>query len=260
MINLGRNTDYDEIKNDSTDIEKINIAINIIRKSGGPEILDYRKLNIPVSDEKLFDVKLKKTDFVTFNQNETAYHPTYFISDNGYLKLEEYGNYLSYINSKKEMESDSFPNKTTITDFLSNNLMSLTSNYEFIDRERIESLENIENKEFDLTKLTILCKEINDAYQFKNYFSVGVLIRIILDHIPPIFEKKSFKEVANNYGEKSFRDLMLHLENSSRKIADGMLHSAIKSKEILPNASTIEYRSSLDRLLGEIILKLSTLG
>ena len=56
-----------------------------------------------------------------------------------------------------------------------------------------------------------------------------------LDHIPPLFGFNSFNEVANNYGGKSFRGNMQHLQNSLRNIADNHLHSHIRKNEILPN-------------------------
>jgi hypothetical protein len=122
----------------------------------------------------------------------------------------------------------------------------------FIDQKRIEELKLIKNDNFDLSKLIKICNEINDNYRIENYISVGILVRAILDHIPPIFGKKSFTEIANNYGTKSFRDVMLNLENFSRKVADSFLHTHIRKREGLPNATTIECKIGIDVLLGEI--------
>jgi hypothetical protein len=126
----------------------------------------------------------------------------------------------------------------------------------FIDQQRIEYLKQATVTEFDLSKLIRLCEEINDAYRIENYFTVGMLIRALLDHVPPIFKKKSFTEIANNHGSKSFRDTMLNLENFSRKIADGMMHTQIRRKENLPNKTTVDCKSALDILLGELINQL----
>lgn len=126
----------------------------------------------------------------------------------------------------------------------------------FIDQIRIDTLKKINHPDFDLSKLIKICEEINDNYRVENYFSVGVLTRTVLDHVPPIFAKKSFTEFANNYSGKSFKDLMTYLENVTRKIADGILHSHIRNKESLPNATTVDCRNGLDVLLGEIISKI----
>jgi hypothetical protein len=84
------------------------------------------------------------------------------------------------------------------------------------------------------------------------YLSTAMLIRAIIDHVPPIFEKNSFTEVVNNYGGKSFKDSMKNLENSSRKIADAYLHTQIRNKEVLPNSNQVDFSNDLDVLLAEI--------
>jgi hypothetical protein len=85
--------------------------------------------------------------------------------------------------------------------------------------------------------------------------AVAMLVRAILDHVPPIFSCKNFAEVSNNYGggSKSFKQSMANLESSSRKIADSHLHTQIRSKEILPNKTQVNFSNDLDVLLAEIV-------
>ena len=66
-----------------------------------------------------------------------------------------------------------------------------------------------------------------------------MLIRTVLDHVPPIFGKKNFDEVANNYGGKSFKGAMQHLQNAARNVADGHLHQQIRKSETLPTAQQV---------------------
>ncbi len=136
---------------------------------------------------------------------------------------------------------------------LSISLMNTEQNKEFVSVERIENLKQISSITFDLSKLIRFCEEINISYNFSNYYSCILIIRAIIDHIPPIFNKPNFQEVANNYGTKSFKDSMLHLDNSSRKIADSVLHTQIRKKEILVNKIQINFSNDLDLLLSEII-------
>lgn len=126
----------------------------------------------------------------------------------------------------------------------------------FVNPVRIEGLKKTADTRFDTTRLVRVCNELNDAYQSGNYITVGVLVRVILDHIPPIFNKKNFTEIANN-GPKSFKDVMLNLENFHRKIADGFLHSQIRKQEYLPTETTIDCRSAIDVLLAEVINQLN---
>ncbi|MDR1652958.1 MAG: hypothetical protein LBS01_04800 [Prevotellaceae bacterium] len=123
----------------------------------------------------------------------------------------------------------------------------------FVDKERIEELSQIEESEFDYTKLIQLLEELNDAYSNDNYHSVCMLIRAIIDHVPPIFEKENFAAICGGYGTKSFQDSMKHLNESSRKIADAYLHTQIRKKEALPTKIQVDFRQDLDVLLEEIV-------
>ncbi|MBL8098376.1 MAG: hypothetical protein JNK81_04300 [Anaerolineales bacterium] len=123
----------------------------------------------------------------------------------------------------------------------------------YVDLSRLNELRGIKNKDFDLAKLIKFCEELNECYQNNYYFAVAMLVRAIVDHVPPIFKCKNFSEVSTNYGTKSFRENMQHLQNSLRKIADGHLHTQIRSKEVLPNKTQINFSNDLDILLSEIV-------
>jgi hypothetical protein len=124
----------------------------------------------------------------------------------------------------------------------------------YVNPERINELQSVVKAEFDLTKLIQLCKELNICSSNEAYFATLMLVRSILDHVPPIFSCKSFSEVANNYpgGTKSFKEVMQRLESTSRKIADSFLHSQVRKSETLPNSTQVKFDSEIDFLLGEI--------
>lgn len=128
----------------------------------------------------------------------------------------------------------------------------------YIENSIILDLSGLKSDKYDLTKLIKLCKELNDNYSLGNYLSCGMLVRAILDHVPPIFEKSTFKEVVNNYGTKSFKDIISPLEDTARKISDSYLHNLIQKKEILPNKTQVSFQPNVDVLLSEIIRILST--
>jgi len=124
----------------------------------------------------------------------------------------------------------------------------------FVSEERIKGLEMIKNDSFDLTRLIKMCREINDNFLRKNYISVIVLVRCVLDHIPPIFGCKNFSEIVNNSKlAKSTKASLEHLNVSSRNIADAYLHIQIRDKEILPTEKQVNFSHDIDTLLGEII-------
>jgi hypothetical protein len=124
---------------------------------------------------------------------------------------------------------------------------------DYVDPYRINELRSIKSSSYDLSKLIVLCEEINKCYKMECYFAVAMLVRSILDHVPPIFGQKTFTEVANNYKEaRSFKEAMHNLDGSSRKIADSFLHVQIRAKEALPNKTQVNFSNNLDVLLSEI--------
>lgn len=126
----------------------------------------------------------------------------------------------------------------------------------YIDESRVESLRSIKSN-FDLSKLVRLCEELNSNYHLGNYYSIAMLGRSIIDHVPPIFGCTTFNEVSNNYGSKSLKGSLKHLNESMRNISDGFLHSHIRKNESLPTNKQVNFSQDLDVLLGEIISVLS---
>lgn len=133
-------------------------------------------------------------------------------------------------------------------------IQSTKSSSTFVNLDRIKELIASQTiSDFDLSALIRRCEELNVCYTNKAYYSVGMLVRSIIDHIPPVFGKVNFAEVAGAHGAKSFKDSMMHLEKSSRKIADSILHTHIRRKESLPNDTQIDFSRDLDVLLAEIL-------
>jgi Sec-independent protein translocase protein TatA len=126
---------------------------------------------------------------------------------------------------------------------------------EYVDEERLKALKSIPKDAFDLTKLIRMLEELNICSQADCYMATIMLVRAVIDHVPPIFGCGKFAEVANNIKshQKSFKESMGHLEESSRKIADQHLHYQVRKKEELPNRTQVNFRNDLDVLLAEIV-------
>jgi len=127
----------------------------------------------------------------------------------------------------------------------------------YVDPNRITSLQAIGNTQWDFARLVELCREINVAAANRCHMSTAMLLRTVLNHVPPVLGYGTFAEVANNYGgaksQKSFKASMQRLEKSSRNIADMHLHSPIRSREDVPTATQVDFAADLDVLLGEVI-------
>lgn len=127
----------------------------------------------------------------------------------------------------------------------------------YVDNARIAALQSLGAGRWDFTRLIELCREINVASANRCHMSTAMLLRTILNHLPPVFGYVTFSEVANNYGsakaQKSFKTSMQRLEGSLRNIADMHLHSPIRSQEDVPTAVQVDFAADLDLLLGEVI-------
>ncbi len=123
----------------------------------------------------------------------------------------------------------------------------------FVSDDRLAELRTIQTQSFDLRRLIRLCEELNVSYREGCYHATAMLLRGLLDHVPPVFGKRTFAEVANNFGSRSFKDSMQHLENGARKIGDAHLHTPIRNRETLPTAQEVAFGPELDVLLAEVI-------
>jgi hypothetical protein len=134
----------------------------------------------------------------------------------------------------------------------------IKGNETFIDNEILEKICKIDNDNFDLSKLLKFLDELNFSYKAGNYLSSILLLRAIINHIPPIFGVNTFAQVVAQSG-KSVKSILSRLEDDARPIADLHTHITIRRKESLPTKNQIEpYKSSLEILLQEIISKLDS--
>lgn len=124
----------------------------------------------------------------------------------------------------------------------------------YVHPQRIEELKSLPSGDFDLAKLLQLLHEINVCHEHACYLAITALVRTVLDHVPPIFDCKTFSEVSNNYeGTKSFKESMGYLDNTARKIADQHLHVQVRKREVLPTFVQVDFSNNVDLLLSEIV-------
>ena len=123
----------------------------------------------------------------------------------------------------------------------------------YIDPTIIEEIKNSTNSaNFKLDRLVKICLEINSSYRNENYFAVAVavMIRSLLDIVPPIFEKINFAQVVSNVSmSRSHKKQLETLQNSLRNYADGCIHIQINKAHPYPNKSNLNFSSDLSTLL-----------
>lgn len=148
----------------------------------------------------------------------------------------------SYVSQEKQCLNDS-----------SSDYSDQESSERYVDYNRMEQLQSLTSAKFDFSRVIQICNELNNSFANENLFAVGALLRALLDHVPPVFGYSTFGEVANNYGGRSIRGSLQHLDKSSRKISDSLLHQQIRTRENLPSRVMVNFSSDLDVLLAEMI-------
>jgi hypothetical protein len=128
----------------------------------------------------------------------------------------------------------------------------------YVAPSRIAELQALKAPTWDPARLVRMLQELNMAHANGMDIATAMLLRGITDHVPPIFGKTSFADVAAQHAAgstkgQSFKGSMKHLTDSMKHIADGLLHAHIRTKESLPSATQVDFRQSLDVLLAEAV-------
>ena len=122
----------------------------------------------------------------------------------------------------------------------------------YVKQEIIESFVNKQDT-FNYKKLIRLLGELNYNFAAGYPYSSSMLIRGILDHIPPIFGHKSFEEVVNNYSwSKTDKKYMKSLLDF-KKNGDDTLHRQISIDADLMEMGDIPPSNRINRLLQECL-------
>jgi len=123
----------------------------------------------------------------------------------------------------------------------------------FLEPSVLAKLRETKSQKFDFAKLVQFCEELNDAYGRGNYLSCVLLIRAVMNHVPPIFGFKTFADVTAQSG-RSLKSIFEQLEDNARPIADLHSHALIRNRENLPTKHQVEpYKASFELLIQEVI-------
>lgn len=130
------------------------------------------------------------------------------------------------------------------------------ANGAFLDKDVLLKLRAVESPRLDPRKLIKMCEELNEAYARANYISAVLLLRAIINHVPPIFGAETFASVVAQSG-RSVKAILSRLNDESRPIADLHTHNLMKGEEHLPTRNQIEpYKASFEVLIHEILSQL----
>ncbi|MCS4094559.1 hypothetical protein [Rhizobium sp. BK176] len=78
----------------------------------------------------------------------------------------------------------------------------------YVDPTRIVGLQGLGRGPWDFARLVELCREINVAAANRCHLSTAMLLRTIINHVPPVLGFSTFAEVANNYGGAKIAEII----------------------------------------------------
>lgn len=130
--------------------------------------------------------------------------------------------------------------------------LSIGSTAYIVDPALITRLDALKSSTYDVAALVRMCREINSSHAHGNVLAVALLMRTVLNHVPPVFGHDTFAQVTASVG-KSLKESFEHLENGLRKIADFHTHRKIVAVESYPSAAQVEpFKPQFDLLLQQV--------
>lgn len=192
-----------------------------------------------------------------------------YISDKGWVKQRNQRiptstfNRLTGKNVKSSMLVIDYRILDSGRDYLQGNVQSpiaglnkSNSEIKYISTQLIDEFK-LKKDRFNYKKLVSLLEELNYNYARQNAYSCSLLIRTILDHIPPIFSFSDFALVVQNGGwgetDKKYMKLLLDFKNHG----DDSAHRQIGKSVDLIEFSDIPFPNPINRLLQECLEKIT---
>jgi hypothetical protein len=125
-----------------------------------------------------------------------------------------------------------------------------------ISPDLIKALRKAKPNSFDALRLAEYCREINSGFTHGNLISCLLLMRAVLDHVPPVFGHMDFSQVVA-HASRSLKDNFEHLDESLRKIGDLYTHQHMRKKEHLPTPGQVEkFGPQFELLLQDVLTRL----
>ena len=124
-----------------------------------------------------------------------------------------------------------------------------------VEPEMIARLSGMQTTRLDVSSLVQMCREINSSHTHGNVLATVLLMRTVINHVPPAFGYDTFGQVVANVG-KTLKESFDHLENGLRKIADFHAHRKIAEREFYPSVAQVEpFKPQFELLLQQVITR-----
>jgi len=134
-----------------------------------------------------------------------------------------------------------------------NYALQAAANAAFLDAKVLLQLRAVSKAKLDPCKLVRMCEELNDSYARGNFVASLLLIRAIMNHVPPAFGTSTFAEVVAQSG-RSIKAILARLNDDARPLADLHTHFLMRATDHLPTKNQIEpYKASFEVLMQEVL-------
>lgn len=129
-----------------------------------------------------------------------------------------------------------------------------SSRNKYVDTSLITALQRCSDK--PPIKLIEHCASLNNSYKKRNYTTVAIVIRGVLDYVPTIFGFANTAQVYSEMqGKKTFKEALRQLDQASRNLADDGLHSPARKDETLKVS-----KLTVDNLQGNLTIVLDAVA
>ena len=123
---------------------------------------------------------------------------------------------------------------------------------DFIDSALVNKIRSLDSRRFNLSKLVRFAEELNESYRRGHYLSCALLIRAIVNHVPPLFGCVTFSQVVASSG-RSVKAILNQLEEGARDIGDLHTHETVDRFSTPPTKNQVEpYKPPVEILFKEI--------
>jgi hypothetical protein len=126
------------------------------------------------------------------------------------------------------------------------------SSPQYVDQQVIEAIKAKDGtSRFNVTKLLTLIDELNDNYGRGRTYASHMLLRAILDHVPPIWGQPHFDAAVSNYAWSRTDKKYVKRLQDFRAQGDDALHRQISADGDLLGFDDMPTSVCVDRLLLE---------
>lgn len=111
------------------------------------------------------------------------------------------------------------------------------------------------NTKWEVHKLIALCRELNDNYMAGNPYSSSAMVRAVLDHIPPVFGHRDFKQVAAQYPFAVQQTDKAHAQRLTafKEVAHDVMHRPISATVPTLSMGDLPEPVRLNAMLQELL-------